>query len=591
MASTGLTGVFGFHRQVGANQPAKGPYNATAADCTQVVTLTGASSGAFKLKFRDEVTADIAFDALAATVETALEALDAIAASGDVAVSGSAGGPYTIVWSGTWADNAVGVEIYSDTLNAGATVEAETTVYGGNWYWLPALSVNFQPNQIVQAIPPEVGGDLWSRGSYKGGVSGQGQVMFIPRGGLGLAELFLAFAGTFLTTTTSAVEYAAKGNEVQLLTVDATGGTFTLTYDGQTTAAIAENAAASAVQSALVALSNIGTSDVSVTGSAGGPWEIEFTGTLANTDVALITTGAGSLTGGAGTAVIATIQDGGVGAGANKLIGNGSNGISAGNFKYRFTPQTGIAAELPWYTLIRNVSGKFVEEFQDSRLGNFAFDIAATNLLQVDASFISRKCGTLALTSGGSNGQRVGTQTAGNGRPFQAVDATIKLDTNVAGVSSAVAVDADLNPTRINVGFANQLSSNEFTVGSFFLQDITNQSRTANVTFSVYLKNPDLYSRTYAHGVDITTSDADWSSEIWKGAMELTLTGHYITGSSGDRYSIKVTIPEMDYMATPIALAGNNLVEYQLTTNVVLSQTSGISPFEIEYVTNENILY
>jgi hypothetical protein len=45
----------------------------------------------------------------------------------------------------------------------------------------------------------------------------------------------------------------------------------------------------------------------------------------------------------------------------------------------------------------------------------------------------------------------------------------------------------------------------------------------------------------------------------------------------------------MDYMATPITLAGNNLVEYQLTTNVVLSQDPDVFPFYIDYTTDEDI--
>ncbi|MGV9744591.1 hypothetical protein ACWDTG_06715 [Rhodococcus zopfii] len=51
-----------------------------------------------------------------------------------------------------------------------------------------------------------------------------------------------------------------------------TGGTFTLTVGGQTTAGIAYNAAASAVQSALEALSTVGAGKATVTGSAGGPY-------------------------------------------------------------------------------------------------------------------------------------------------------------------------------------------------------------------------------------------------------------------------------------------------------------------------------
>ncbi|MGH9910365.1 MAG: hypothetical protein ACRD32_06960, partial [Nitrososphaerales archaeon] len=94
---------------------------------------------------------------------------------------------------------------------------------------------------------------------------------------------------------------------VQTLTVDATGGTFTLTYKGQTTAAIAEAATAAAVDAALELLSTIGTGGVVVTGSAGGPYTITLSDSLGIHE--LITTDATLLTGGAGTAVITVPVD------------------------------------------------------------------------------------------------------------------------------------------------------------------------------------------------------------------------------------------------------------------------------------------
>lgn len=75
-----------------------------------------------------------------------------------------------------------------------------------------------------------------------------------------------------------------------------TAGNFTLTYNGQTTANIAYNAAASAVQSALQALSGVST-NATVSGSAGGPYTVSFIGPLLNDGNALSGTGSG-LTGG-----------------------------------------------------------------------------------------------------------------------------------------------------------------------------------------------------------------------------------------------------------------------------------------------------
>lgn len=110
--------------------------------------------------------------------------------------------------------------------------------------------------------------------------------------------------------TASAIPAALAANELQLVIVDATGGTFTLTYSAQTTAATAFNATAAAVQAALEALSNIAPGDVLVTGIAGGPWQVEFMGTLANTDVAKMTGSGAALTGGSQSVAVVTTRPG-----------------------------------------------------------------------------------------------------------------------------------------------------------------------------------------------------------------------------------------------------------------------------------------
>lgn len=107
-------------------------------------------------------------------------------------------------------------------------------------------------------------------------------------------------------------------SEVQTLSITGgpTGGTFTLTFNSQTTSTIAYNAAASAVQSALEALSNIDPGDVTCTGGPlpGTPVVITFGGQFAGTDVTAITANSGSLTGGTTpTASISTTTPGGSG--------------------------------------------------------------------------------------------------------------------------------------------------------------------------------------------------------------------------------------------------------------------------------------
>ncbi|MET9436882.1 hypothetical protein [Streptomyces sp. NPDC006551] len=107
--------------------------------------------------------------------------------------------------------------------------------------------------------------------------------------------------------------YAAVTNEVQSVTITGspTGGTFTLTFSGQTTAAIAYNATAAAVQTALEGLSNINPGDVTVTGNTGGPYTVTFGGQYLGDNVAQMTATA-SLTGGTTPGVtVATTTAGG----------------------------------------------------------------------------------------------------------------------------------------------------------------------------------------------------------------------------------------------------------------------------------------
>jgi hypothetical protein len=109
--------------------------------------------------------------------------------------------------------------------------------------------------------------------------------------------------------------YRAK--EIQELTVSATGGTFTLSFEGQSTSNIAFNASAATVASKLNELSAIGGTQKFVTVSGGpgnstgsAPYTITFGGSLAYKDVEQITTDASLLSGASASATIATLQEG-----------------------------------------------------------------------------------------------------------------------------------------------------------------------------------------------------------------------------------------------------------------------------------------
>ncbi len=109
-------------------------------------------------------------------------------------------------------------------------------------------------------------------------------------------------------------------SETQRLAVDAEGGTFTLTFEGQTTGPIAFNAEAAEVEAALDALFSIGGvgGSVLVGGGPGDseahyPYLISFGGSLEGSNVPLLVADANGLGGSGHTAIVTTPVPGGPG--------------------------------------------------------------------------------------------------------------------------------------------------------------------------------------------------------------------------------------------------------------------------------------
>lgn len=107
------------------------------------------------------------------------------------------------------------------------------------------------------------------------------------------------------------------GNELQTLGITGTptGGTFTLTWNGQTTAPIAYSATAANVKTALDALSNLEVGDTATSGGAlpGTPVAITFQGRYAGGDQPRVLVDGSALTGGTNpTATVVVTTEGGV---------------------------------------------------------------------------------------------------------------------------------------------------------------------------------------------------------------------------------------------------------------------------------------
>jgi hypothetical protein len=102
-------------------------------------------------------------------------------------------------------------------------------------------------------------------------------------------------------------DYRRQGGRVQVVTIvgTPTGGTFTITYKGNTTSALAYNAAAATVQTAIRLLP--GLSAATVSGSAGGPYTITLN--VVGGESGPLSVNQGSLTGGTASTSQATIAE------------------------------------------------------------------------------------------------------------------------------------------------------------------------------------------------------------------------------------------------------------------------------------------
>jgi hypothetical protein len=136
------------------------------------------------------------------------------------------------------------------------------------------------------------------------------------------------------TTVTRVSAGHANQNEIQTITVFATGGTFTLTEGAQTTSAIAFNASAATLKTRIEAdlSATITTTTTSGAGTVASPYSVTVTAP-ANTNIAELTANAASLTGGGGT--IAELTAGSAGASEVQLV-TLEAGVSGGTFALSF---------------------------------------------------------------------------------------------------------------------------------------------------------------------------------------------------------------------------------------------------------------
>jgi len=354
---------------------------AQLASAAQSLSVTGGTptSGTFTLTFGGQTTAAIPFNATAAQVQSALVAISSIGA-GNVTCSG---GPLPassvlISFSGSLAFRSQPpISVGANGLNGGASPAIVQAGAGALVSDVQTLSLANNPTagtftlsfigQTTSPLPfnatvAQVQAALAALSNIgAGNVSCSGgplpaAVTIAFAGGLASgAQPMIAAGPSTLTGASSPAATVASSTAgastaaVQTLTVTGTptGGTFTLSFGGQTTSAIPFNATSAQVQAALTALSTIGSGNLNCTGAAlpAGPITLTFAGTMASGPQATIALGTNNLTGGSTPAPQIAATTPGVATAAVQTLSM-SNNPNAGTFTLSFGGQ--VTAPIPF---------------------------------------------------------------------------------------------------------------------------------------------------------------------------------------------------------------------------------------------------
>ena len=240
----------------------------------QDIVVNNNNGGSFTLTFGGQTTTAITWDpfspeVVATSIDTQLEALPNIGA-GDVQVSGN-GNTFRVKFvNGLGDQNVTEISGNGGGLTGGGTIGVTTFAQG-----VVTDPIAFSEAWKSEFAYPNANNRAFFQGQFNAGTA-EARISTLTQGGVAT-------------------------NEVQRLSIArATSGTFTLTFNGQTTTPIVFNASAGAIQSALEALSNIDPGDVTVNSVATSElntlaFNVTFTGNLGNTNVNPLTSNVANL--------------------------------------------------------------------------------------------------------------------------------------------------------------------------------------------------------------------------------------------------------------------------------------------------------
>lgn len=243
----------------------------------------------------------------------------------------------------------------------------------------------------------------------------------------------------------------------------------------------------------------------------------------------------------------------------------------AGANQHTFAPfLVGSGNDLPWYTLIKDQSQIWGEQHVNARLSSLQLTTAKSTVMSGQGTMISTTPSTIDPST-------LGSKTFDTTPPFQTCMASLNLTQEGSGTnisSNSVKVE------RLGFTYNNNLSNDEFSVGSYSLTDITLQQRTVTVDIDFVVRDAAIYEAVYYNGQAFPQS---WSPTIYRGNLSLTATSTANIPSTTTPYSCAFNFPGLDFLMFPSPLQGADLVRGTLSTQVTLGP-SGSDRFNVVLV-------
>ncbi len=231
-----------------------------------------------------------------------------------------------------------------------------------------------------------------------------------------------------------------------------------------------------------------------------------------------------------------------------------------------FAPASGV--DLPWFTLIEDKVKLFAIQFLNSKISSLRIDVPKSSMVTATSSWIATTPSYISS---------VGAVSVENTPQFQTALGTVALTQEGSG--SNISANS-IKMERFSITMSNNITSDEYSVGSFTLDNVTLLQKTVSIDMDVIIRDTALYQAVYLNGGSIPGA---WSSSIYRGALTLTLNSNTNIGSTTQPYQMVLAFPGIDFMMMPISLSGADLVRATLSTQVTLGP-SGADTYTVTLV-------